>query len=72
MSWLFLRAATPSVAGQLGRKLFRLSYIKLLVSLLILSLINSRYVNSWLSVYQRNNYKYVAVQMHEIGASYCD
>ena len=26
-----------------------------------------RYVNSWNSVYQRNYYKYVGVQVHEIG-----
>ncbi|KAL7543067.1 hypothetical protein ACHAXR_012379, partial [Thalassiosira sp. AJA248-18] len=25
------------------------------------------YVNSWLSIYQGNNYRYVAVQMHELG-----
>ena len=25
------------------------------------------YVNSWLSIYQGDNYKYVAVQMHEVG-----
>ena len=25
------------------------------------------FVNSWLSVYKGNNYRYIAVQLHEIG-----